>query len=123
MNPSPKKIETIDQYIEQFSLPVQRKLLQLKRLIKNIAPEAEEKIGYGIPTFVLNKNLVHFASYEKHIGFYPTPSAIKMFKDELSIYKTSKGAVQFPIDKPLPITLIKKIVKFRVKENLERKKL
>ncbi|WP_428911637.1 iron chaperone [Niallia sp. Krafla_26] len=107
----------IDEYIQQFPLDVQQVLTNLRHVIKEAAPEAEEKISYGMPTFVYHRNLVHFAAYKKHIGFYPTPSGIDMFKQELAGYKTSKGAVQFPIDKPLPYDLISQIVKFRVEEN------
>ncbi|MCX8020690.1 MAG: DUF1801 domain-containing protein, partial [Chitinophagaceae bacterium] len=88
--------------------------------IKQVAPQATETISYNIPTFKLNKNLVHYAAYKQHIGFYPTSSPMTVFKDELTKYKTSKGAIQFPIDKPLPTTLIKKIVKFRVKEDMAK---
>ncbi|MBA2421832.1 MAG: DUF1801 domain-containing protein, partial [Chitinophagales bacterium] len=89
-------------------------------IIRKAAPKAEETINYAMPTFTLNGNLVHFAAYKNHIGFYPTPSGIDAFKKELSLYKGAKGSVQFPIDKPLPWALITKIVKFRVKENLEK---
>ncbi len=89
----------------------------LRAAIKSAAPQATEKMSYQMPTFHLNGNLVHFAAYKKHIGFYPAPSGITAYQEELKIYKTSKGAVQFPIDKPLPLDLIKKIVKFRVAEN------
>lgn len=117
-----KKNINIDEYIAEFPKDVQKILKNLRQEIKKSAPKAEEVIKYGIPTFVLNKNLVHFAGYKNHIGFYPAPSGIKTFKKELSKYKTSKGAVQFPINKPLPIALIKKIVKYRVVENQTIKK-
>jgi uncharacterized protein YdhG (YjbR/CyaY superfamily) len=112
----------IDKYINGFPRTVQVILKKVQEIIKNNAPNAKEAIKYGVPTFVLHGNLVHFAAYKNHIGFYPTPSAMVAFKKELSIYKTSKGAVQFPTDKPLPLALIKKIVKFRVIENLARTK-
>lgn len=112
-----EKFTNIDEHIVQFPAEVQEKLNQLRTLIQELAPNATEKIAYGIPTFVLGKNLVHFAGYKNHIGFYPGASGIKNFKEEISKYKNSKGAVQFPLDKPLPIALIKKIVKFRIKEN------
>ena len=83
-------------------------------------PEAEEVISYRIPTYKLNGSLVHFAAFKNHLGFYPTPSAIKVFKNELSRYETAKGSVKFPMDKPIPFDLVRKIVKYRVKENLER---
>lgn len=93
----------IDKYISGFPHEVQTLLNQVRDIIMQSAPEAEETINYGIPTFVLNGNLVHFAGYKKHIGFYPTPSGIGAFKKELSIYKNTKGSVQFPIDKPMPL--------------------
>ena len=114
-----KQYKNIDQYIESFDAPTQSILSTIRQLIKKIAPQAQETIAYGIPTFKLNGNLVHFAAYQKHIGFYPTSSGITAFKKELSAYKTSKGTVQFPIDKPVPYDLIKRIVAFRVKKNLE----
>jgi uncharacterized protein YdhG (YjbR/CyaY superfamily) len=113
--------KTIDEYINTFPEDVRRILNELRQTIKEVAPEAEETINYQIPTFTLNGNLVHFAAFENHIGFYPTPSGMEAFKKELSSYKGAKGSVQFPIDQPLPLPLIRKIVKYRVKENLERK--
>ena len=112
--------KSIDEYILQFPLEVQEKLKMLRKVIKESAPDASEKISYQMPTFFLHGNLVHFAAYKKHIGFYPTPSGINTFKDELSEYKSSKGAVQFPLDKPLPYELIREIVKFRVVENKKK---
>jgi uncharacterized protein YdhG (YjbR/CyaY superfamily) len=109
--------QSIDEYIRSFPEHIQAKLKQLRSLIKQIAPEATEKISYQMPAFYLNGNLVYFAAHSHHIGFYPTSSGIAHFKSELSKHKNSKGAVQFPIDEPLPIDLIKRIVKFRVKEN------
>lgn len=114
--------ESIGAYISGFSLEVQEILNTLRKVIKEAAPEAEEKISYQMPTFALHGNLVHFAAYPKHIGFYPTPSGINAFKDELSGYKGAKGSVQFPIDKPMPYELISKIVTFRVTENLKKLK-
>jgi len=111
---------TIDDYIAGFTKDVQVILEELRATIGKAAPEAEETINYQIPTFTVKGNLVHFAAYKSHIGFYPTPSGIAAFKKELSAYEGAKGSVQFPIDKPLPLRLITKIVKFRVKENLER---
>lgn len=107
----------IDEYIKKFPEDIQEKLEKLRQLIGENAPDAVEKISYGMPTFYLNGNLVHFAAYSGHIGFYPAPSGIEAFKDELSLYKTSKGAIQFPINEELPLELIKKIVQFRVGEN------
>ncbi len=116
------KIITIDQYILNFPLDVQKKLTKLRFAIIDNAPDVEEKISYQMPTFYLNGNLVHFAAYKNHIGFYPTPSAIEFFCEELKEYKTSKGAIQFSINEPLPYDLIKRIVEFRVKENLSKDK-
>ena len=114
--------KTIDAYVAVFPKDVQKILENLRQVIRETAPEAEETIDYGIPTFKLNGNLVHFAAFKNHIGFYPNPSGIEAFKKELSPYKQSKGTVQFPLDKPIPIDLVKKIVEFRVKENMSRKK-
>ncbi|MGH8004386.1 MAG: iron chaperone [Limisphaerales bacterium] len=117
-----KPFGTIDEYIGSFPKDTQRILQTFHREIKSAAPQAAEAISYGIPTFKLNGNLVHFAAFKNHIGFYPTPSAIAAFKKELSPYKTSKGAIQFPIDEPMPLALISWMVKFRVKENLGKEK-
>jgi uncharacterized protein YdhG (YjbR/CyaY superfamily) len=108
---------SIDEYILQFSQEVQEILKTLRSVIKESAPDAKEKISYQMPTFDLHGNLVHFAAYKNHIGFYPAPSGIEAFKDELSMYKGAKGSVQFPIEKPLPYELIREIVKFRAAEN------
>lgn len=113
---------SMDEYILQFSTDVQRILQELRLVIKDTAPEAEEKISYQMPTFYLHGNLVHFAAYKNHIGFYPTPTGIEKFKDELSFYKSSKGSVQFPINEPVPFELIRKIVEFRVGENQNKAK-
>ena len=106
----------IDEYIAGFPKDVQDILQEIRGIIKKAAPDAEEAIKYQIPTFVLNGNLVLFAAFQKHVGFYPTPSGIKEFKDELSAYDSAKGSVQFPLDRPIPFNLIRKIAKFRVKE-------
>ena len=111
---------TIDEYIANFPKGIQDTLQELRATIKNAAPEAEEAISYQMPTFKLKGNLVHFAAYKNHIGFYPTPSGIEKFKEELSAYEGAKGSVKFPIDQPLPLDTIAKIVKFRVTENLEK---
>ena len=113
---------SIDAYISGFSKDVQNILEKIRDIVRDAAPEAQEAIKYQIPTFVLNGNLVHFAAFQKHIGFYPTPSGIEQFKDSLSGYNSAKGSVQFPLDSPIPYTLIKKIVKFRVNENREKSK-
>jgi len=113
---------TIDEYIETFPMEMQKKLQEIRKTIHESAPEATEAISYQMPTFKLNGNLVHFAAYEHHIGFYPIPTGMEAFKEELSHYKTGKGSVQFPLDQPLPLDLIRRIVEFRVKENLAAKK-
>jgi uncharacterized protein YdhG (YjbR/CyaY superfamily) len=118
-----KGFNSIDEYIANFPEEVQKILGELRSVIKAAAPDAEERISYQIPTFTLKGNLVHFAAYKKHIGFYPTSSGIWAFKHDLSIYEGGKGTVQFPIDKPLPFELISKIVKFRVAENLKNAKI
>jgi uncharacterized protein YdhG (YjbR/CyaY superfamily) len=105
---------TIDAYIDGFPEDVQNILQKIRRIIQQAAPDAEETIKYQIPTFVLNGNLVHFAAFPKHIGFYPTPSGIEQFQDALSAYQSAKGSVQFPLDAPIPYRLIQRIVKFRV---------
>lgn len=112
--------ETIDEYITGFPDEVREILEKIRMTIRNAAPEAEETINYRIPTFTLKGNLVHFAGFKKHIGFYPEPTGIEQFKDELSVYKGGKGSVQFPLNKPIPYDLISRIVQFRVKENLAR---
>ena len=114
--------QDIDTYISGFPDEIQILLLKIRAAIKDAAPEAGEKISYGIPTFTLNGNLVHFAAYKNHIGFYPGPSAIKEFEKDLSPYKVSKGTIQFQTGQPLPLSLITKIVKLRVMVNLEKEK-
>ncbi len=106
----------IDEYISKYPEETRIKLQKMRQVILTAAPEAEETISYGIPTFKQGSNLVHFAGYKKHIGFYPTPSGIEAFKQELSDYEISKGTVKFPLEKPIPYDLIKKIVEYRVKE-------
>lgn len=115
-----KQYKSIDEYISSFPKNIQEKLVEIREAIRELVPEAQEKISYQMPTYYLNGNLVHFAAYSKHIGFYPTPSGIDAFKSELNQYKNAKGSVQFPIEEPLPIDLIKKIVKFRVEENSKK---
>lgn len=117
-----KKItfNSIDEYIKQFPSEIQELLQNIREVIKQAAPEAKEKISYQMPTFDLHGNLVHFAAFKNHIGFYPAPTGIEAFKEELSLYKGAKGSVQFPLDKPLPYELISKIVKFRVEENINK---
>ena len=106
----------IDDYIAGFPQSVQETLHKLRAIVREVAPDAEEALKYRMPTFVLRENLVHFAAFENHIGFYPTPSAIEAFKNELTGYKSAKGSVQFPHKQPVPFALIKKMIQFRVKE-------
>lgn len=122
MNTSNRKFKDIDEYIRIFPPDVQKILEHLRTIIHENAPGAEEAISYGMPTFKLNGNLVHFAAFEHHIGFYPTPSGIEAFEKELDPYKHAKGSIQFPLDKPIPYGLVKRVVQFRVKESLERGK-
>lgn len=114
--------QDIDTYIAAFPPAVQAMLQQVRETIQKAAPAATEAISYAIPTFRLNGNLVHFAGYKNHIGFYPAPTGAEAFKKELSVYKAGKGSVQFPLDQPMPLALITKIVKYRVKESLEKAK-
>lgn len=111
---------TIDEYIAGFPPEIQEILQKIRATVHQAAPNATEAIAYQMPTFKLEGNLVHFAAFKNHIGFYPVPTGIEKFKKELSPYKTSKGAVQFPLDQRIPFALITKIVKFRVKENLAK---
>lgn len=109
--------QSIDEYIAGFPPDIQARLQAVRATIKAAAPDAQERISYQMPTFWLNGNLVHFAALKHHIGFYPTPSGIDTFKDETTMYKSTKGALQFPLDQPLPLDLIRRIVEFRVAEN------
>lgn len=122
MKAKQKQPTTINEYIADFPKDVQERLEKVRATIRKAAPDAEEAIKYQIPTFVLNGNLIHFAGYQHHIGLYPGSKPIEEFKDELTKYRISKGTVQFPLDKPLPLGLITKITKFCVKRNLEKKK-
>jgi len=117
-----EKAKSVDFYISGFLPEVQELLIKMRETIKKAAPKAEETISYAIPTYKLHGNLVHFAGYANHIGFYPGAGGIAAFADELSAYKTSKGTVQFPLDSLLPLDLVTRIVKFRVKQNLEKNK-
>lgn len=114
---------SVEAYISSFPEEVQTILQEIRAVIKAAAPEAKEKISYGIPTFTLNGNLVHFGAYKNHIGFYPAPSGIEAFKEDLSVYVGAKGTVRFPLDKPIPYGLISRIVAFRVEENLQKGKI
>ena len=120
MKTNPAVPKNIDEYIAGFPPDIQKLLEKIRTTIRQAAPDAEETISYRMPTFTLKGNLVHFAAFKKHIGFYPTPTGIEKFKEELSVYEGAKGSVQFPLDKAIPLELIGKIVKFRVKENQER---
>ena len=115
-----KVFKTVDEYIATFPKNVQNILEELRQAIRESAPEAEEVISYRMPAFKLHGILVWFAAFKNHIGFYPKTSAIEAFKEELSDYEVSKGTVRFPLDKPIPFDLVKKMVKYRVKENLAR---
>lgn len=110
----------IDEYIAAFPKDIQKILEGIRTTIRKAAPKAEEAIKYAIPAFTLNGNLIFFAAYKNHIGLYPAPRGNDAFKKELSAYEGGKGTVQFPLDKPIPHDLIKRIVKFRVQENLEK---
>lgn len=122
MAASRKTPKDFDDYLNRFPKDVQQRLKKTRLAVKKAAPQANEKISYGIPSFTLNGMLVWFAAFKNHIGFYPRTSAIAAFKKELSAYKWAKGSVQFPFDKPLPLPLISRIVRFRVKENLSKAK-
>ena len=124
MEDQKKSFSTIDEYIATFPKEIQDRLNVIRETIKSCVPdETTEKISYQMPTFYLEGNLVHFAAYKNHIGFYPTPNGINEFADELAIYESGKGSAQFPNDQPLPLELIRKIVKFRVDENLRKAEL
>ncbi len=120
MDKNNRGFNSIDEYIASFPEDIQNILNDIRATIRAAAPEATEKISYQMPTFFLNGNLVHFAAFKTHVGFYPTPSGIDEFKAELSKYKGGKGSIQFPIDQPVPLDLIAKIVKYRVSENLKK---
>ena len=115
-----QSIESVDSYVQSSPPEIQKKLRQLRSMIRAAAPAAVEKISYRMPTFFLNGNLVYFAAFKNHIGFYPGSKAIEKFSKELASYEGSKGTVRFPFDSPIPAALIKKIVRYRVKENLEK---
>jgi uncharacterized protein YdhG (YjbR/CyaY superfamily) len=113
-------MDAIDQYIAGFPEEIQILLEQIRSAIHESAPGAEETISYAMPAFRLNGPLIYFAAFKKHIGFYPTASGIEAFKDEIMMYKHARGSVQFPVDKPMPLDLISRIVKFRVTENMKK---
>ena len=120
MDGSKAGFASIDEYIADFPPEIRDKLSQIREVIREAAPEATEKISYQMPTFDLHGNLVHFAAFKNHIGFYPAPRGIEAFKEELAAYKGAKGSVQFPLDRPLPLDLIGRIARFRAEENKER---
>jgi uncharacterized protein YdhG (YjbR/CyaY superfamily) len=113
--------KTIDEYVASFPRNIQNILEELRQVIRDSAPNAEEAISFQMPTFKLNGNLVWFAAFKNHIGFYPKASAIEAFRKELTDYEVSKGTIRFPLEKPIPFDLVRKIVKYRVKQNLEKK--
>ncbi|KAA6303585.1 MAG: hypothetical protein EZS26_000136 [Candidatus Ordinivivax streblomastigis] len=119
---APVKPKTIDEYIAGFSSDIQKTLNELWRLIQSEVPEAAEKIAYGMPTFYLKGNLVHFAAFKDHYGFFPAPSGIDAFEKELLPYRTGKGTLRFPLHQPFPWEIIKKIVRFRADENIKKSK-
>lgn len=119
MMDSKSQVSTVDDYIAAFPPNVQKILQDIRATIKAAAPAAREKIAYDMPAFHLNRNLVFFAAYKNHIGFYPSANALEVFGDDLAGFKSSKGAVQFPIDKPMPLDLIRRIVEFRVLQNIQ----
>jgi uncharacterized protein YdhG (YjbR/CyaY superfamily) len=111
---------SIDEYIATFPEDIQKILQEVRAIIRAAAPDAKEKISYQMPTFDLKGNLVHFAAFKNHIGFYPTPSGTEAFKDEIARYQGAKGSIRFPLDEPMPLDLITRIVKMRVTENLKK---
>lgn len=115
-----KNYKNIDEYIGSFPKDVRKILIKVRETIKKAAPNATEAISYGIPTFKLNGNLVHFGGYKEHIGFYPAPQGINQFKNELAKYQSGKGTIKFPISDPIPYNLITKVVKFRVEQNTNK---
>jgi len=116
-----RSIATVDNYIRSFSGETRKKLIELRKLVRTLAPEALEKISYGMPGYFMNGNLLYFAAYGRHIGLYPGAAAIGAFKDKLSKYKYGKGSIQLPLDEKLPTRLIQHIVKFRIERNLEKR--
>ena len=113
---------SMDEYIATFPEEIRKILEEIRATVRAVAPDAQEKISYQMPTFFLKGNLVHFAAFKNHIGFYPTPSGTQAFRDEISIYQGAKGSIRFPLDQPMPLDLIRRIVEFRVQENLDKAK-
>ena len=122
MKANNKSFNTIDEYIENFPDDIQIILQKIRKTIKKAAPDSKEVISYRMPAFIQNSVLVYFAAFNNHIGFFPTSKPIEIFKDKLTAYKTSKGTIQFPLDKKIPLDLITEITKFRLKEDLEKAK-
>lgn len=120
MSTEKQTAQTIDEYIAGYPPEVQKRLEAIRAAVREIAPEAQETIKYGIPTFVMHGNLVHFGAFKHHIGFYPTPAGLEQFDEQLRQYKRSKGTVQFPLDQPLPLDLVRRITAYRVKENQDK---
>jgi len=120
MNTESNLPQTVDDYIAGFPAEIQVILPQIRSIIREIVPDADEVISYQMPTYRLHGNLVHFAAFKHHIGFYPAPSGVTAFEQELAPYKHAKGSIRFPLDEPIPYALIRKIVEFRVEENLEK---
>jgi uncharacterized protein YdhG (YjbR/CyaY superfamily) len=114
--------QEVESFISRYPAEVQEILYKIRSIIKEVAPDAQEKLNYGIPTFTLNGNLVHYSGFKDHIGFYPTPSGVEKFKKQLSKYEGAKGSVKFPLDQPIPYDLIRKIAEFRVKEQRAKSK-
>jgi uncharacterized protein YdhG (YjbR/CyaY superfamily) len=123
MKATSTKFKTVDEYLSALPANTKGILEAVRKTIKQAAPQAEELISYNMPAFTLHGRLVYYAAFKNHVGFYPVSSAIKAFQKELSDYKTSKGTIQFPIERPIPYGVITKIVKFRVRENLEKAKV
>jgi uncharacterized protein YdhG (YjbR/CyaY superfamily) len=121
MNAKSEPPSTMDDYIAGFSPDIQEILERIRQIVHETAPDAEETIAYQMPTFRLHGNLVHFAAYKNHIGLYPTPSGVEAFQEELAPYQHAKGSIRFPLDQPIPYELIRKIVAYRVKENLAKR--
>jgi uncharacterized protein YdhG (YjbR/CyaY superfamily) len=122
MKQESNSLQTVDDYIAGFPDTIQSILQQIRSIIREMVPDAEEVISYQMPTYRLLGNLVHFAAFKHHIGFYPTPTGVEAFQEELALYQHAKGSIRFPLDQPIPYALIRKIVAFRVKETLEKGK-
>jgi uncharacterized protein YdhG (YjbR/CyaY superfamily) len=122
MNKNERTCDTVEQYITGFPPDVQEILQKIRTIIKEEAPSATERIAYGMPTYTMEKNLIHFAGYARHIGLYPTPTGIDAFRDELAAYKNAKGSVQFPLSEPIPYDLIRRIARYRVAEQASQNK-